>query len=425
LATHRSYSAVEAPAAGSVAESASGRGGGAQPPLAHGAQTTSWSSVLLLFAAGCSVSLNTGKVPAALPVITDDLNLSVFQSGLLVGLFSVMIATVGLLTGLAAARIGYRSAACGGVWLAAIAGILAWPVESFAGILFLRTLEGFGWVLVAVSMPVLMTACASSRDHPLVLGLWGAFVPIGIIIALLYSPTVIRLSDWRGLWLFTGLLGVVAALAVHRPSGRLALPQAKTFSWQEVRGAVIRPVVLAMGVCFLAYSALFVISTAFFPLILVEQHGVSLGMAGALAALTMVGSVAGNVAAGWLIRRGVSRYRLLYFALLVGGLSTLGIFLDGVPLAMRVMGCFVFTSCSGLVPGSLFASVPVVVSQVAHIGLVNGVIMQSAGMGQLAGPLVQTGMVDLAGSWSWSIVAILLFVVIALGAVRTFELGGP
>ena len=194
------------------------------------------------------------------------------------------------------------------------------------------------------------------------LGLWGAFVPVGMVVALLYAPVLLEVSGWRGLWLFTGLLCLLAALLVWRPSAELQLPPARRFTLSDIRNVVMRRITLAMAACFLVYSALYVAVTAFIPLVLIERHAVTVGNAALLGAFTIIGNIAGNILAGWLIRQGVSRYLLLYIAMLGCGLFAFGIFLPQIPIEWRVTSGLLFVLSGGMIPGTLFASVPAVVS---------------------------------------------------------------
>ncbi len=370
------------------------------------------------------MSLNIGKVPAALPSITLDLDLDLFGNGLVVAVFSVLIAAFGLLIGLSAARIGYRRAALGGLLLAAIAGLLAPLIHNLPMLLLLRVAEGFGWVMVAVSMPVLMTASSARRDQALVLGIWGAFVPLGMVVALLYAPYLLSLAGWRGLWFFTGSLCLLAALLIIRPSANLRVPIGRRFNTREIRNVILRRITLSMAACFLVYSALYVTVTSFFPLVLIERHSTEVPTAAALGALIVIGNIFGNIASGWLIRRGASRYMLVYVAMLACGVLAFGVFLPQISLEWRVMSAALFTFCGGLVPGTLFASVPLVVAQAAHIGIVNGLIMQGAGNGQFFGPLLQTAIVERGGDWIWALLATTLFTLFGLLAARVFHQQG-
>ena len=65
------------------------------------------------------------------------------------------------------------------------------------------------------------------------------------------------------------------------------------------------------------------------------------------------------------------------------------------------------------------------VAQAAHIGIVNGLIMQGAGNGQFFGPMLQTAIVERGGDWVWALLATSLFAVTGLLAARVFQQTGP
>lgn len=429
MAAHRSHTAVKSAPDSGVAGGHATATASASETVAAGKtdviNPTRWSLVLLLFAAGCGVSLNMGKVPAALPVLSLDLNLSLFQAGLVVSLFSLLTALIGLLVGLSAARMGYRRAALCGMLLAAVAGLSAPLIQSFSVLLVLRATEGLGWVMVAVSMPVLMTTAAAAHDRPMVLGIWGAFVPVGMMVALLYAPLVIDLAGWRGLWFFTGILCLLGAWVIWRLSASLPLPAASRLASRDIRGVVFRRTTLSMAACFLIYSALYVAVTSFIPLVLIDRHGVSVASAAVLGALIIMGNIGGNVSAGWLIRRGVNPYLLVYLAMFSCGLFAFGIFPAQIPIEWRVVCAMVFVFFGGMIPGTLFASVPSVVAQAAHVGIVNGLIIQGAGNGQFFGPLLQSAIVERGGDWSWALLATTLFSAIGLVSAFVFQKNGP
>lgn len=386
---------------------------------------TPWAKVLLLFTAGCTLSLNMGKVPPALPAIAESLNLSLLDVGWVVSIFGAIIACLGFPLAIIAARQGHRRSVLLGLLLAVIAGWAGSKGELLATLLFYRALEGVAWLLVAVSMPLLLTALSQPRDRPVVLGLWGAFVPTGMIAAMLYTPPLLAHFSWQLVWKLTALLTALAAVTVWlitREIRPAAPPELQSIKIGEV---VWRRAPLAMAGCFICYSALYVMVAAFIPLILIEQHQLNVALASALGAMVIVGNALGNISAGWLIRAGISRYSLVYFSMLSMACLAAPIYFESTPLIVRVACGFFFASFGGFVPGTLFASAPLVVVTTAHVVLVNGLIMQAAGLGQFLGPVSQTFLVAQGGSWSYATAAALLFGFSGLAFTRVFEKNGP
>ena len=389
------------------------------------ADQTPWTKVLLLFAAGCTLSLNMGKVPPALAAIAESLELSLVHVGWVVSIFGAIVACLGFPMALVAARYGYVRSVLLGLLLSVVAGWAGSRSDTLGPLLFFRALEGTAWLLVAVSMPLLLTALAKQRDHPVVLSLWGAFVPIGMIAAMLYTPPLLAYSSWQLVWKLTALLTALATLIVWAITRQINPPVQLQLPLAKIGKVVLRAAPLAMAGCFICYSALYVMVTAFIPLILIQLHELNVALASALGAMIIVGNAVGNICAGRLIRAGVSRYSLIYFAMFSMGCLAVPIYIEQTPLIFRITCGFLFSCFGGMVPGTLFASAPLVVVTVAHVVLVNGLIMQAAGLGQLLGPISQTFLVAHGNNWSYAIAAALLFVVTGLVFGRYFQKYGP
>ena len=61
---------------------------------------TEWLAITLLYLVGCTTALHIGKIPVAIPLIREQWQLSLTQTGLIVSLYSILIAISGLLLGL-------------------------------------------------------------------------------------------------------------------------------------------------------------------------------------------------------------------------------------------------------------------------------------------------------------------------------------
>jgi len=143
-------------------------------------QHTQWSVVLLLFAAGCSVALHIGKVPSALPEIRSLWQLTLTQSGLIVSLYSLLIALSGLLLGVLVRRMGYVGFAIAGVSVVGVASVAGAFVQSLPLLLLTRAMEGFGWIVTVVAFPSLLAALSHPSDRVLVMGIWAAWLPASL-----------------------------------------------------------------------------------------------------------------------------------------------------------------------------------------------------------------------------------------------------
>jgi len=341
-------------------------------------ETTHWRSVWLLFFCGCTLALHIGKLPPALPLITDAFALRLSQAGVLVGMFSILIAVTGLLLGVVVARLGYVAFAVFGVALAGIASIVGATTESILVLSISRALEGLGWIVAVIAIPTLMVRLSRPSDTPIVLGIWGGFFSAGAGTMLLIAPYLQNAGGWQLSWWFAGGASLIASIIVFEIGRRYKLKFAPLKQntiinpWKELKTG------RAVGLffCFLFYSFPYAALTAFLPTVLIEQSGMNLGLASQLTAIVMLANVLGNACA------------------------------------------VAFSIAGGLIPGTLFSTGSRIASTPAATGILFGLMLQAAGVGQWLGPLVLTRVVESTELW-WAGGLLLLFMAL-MGMAAAF-----
>ncbi|MFK8079991.1 MAG: CynX/NimT family MFS transporter [Granulosicoccus sp.] len=365
------------------------------------AKTTQWLPVFLLFFSGCTAALHIGKIPAALPGLTDQLQLTLTQSGLIVSLYALMIATLGCLLGLLVRQFGYVAFAMTGLGLVAVGSLLGSMSTSLHWLLPTRVLEGLGWIMSAIAFPPMLTALAAPRDRLLVLGIWGGFVPLGAGAMLIAAPWLQHIGGWQLSWQVAGAASLLALLTVWKVTREtntdLQSPKdgGGVFAKKEFK----KPEIWLYSFCFFAYSCQFVGVTAFLPTLFIDTSNWSLANTSRVVALVVLSNVLGNVVAGYLLRRGFRSTSLLILGAAVMGISALIVFTEAFSMTTRIAAAFMLTAFGGLVPGTLFASVPRVTNNPWAIGLLNGIMLQFSGIGQLAGGVLVPGVVESFHSW--------------------------
>lgn len=364
--------------------------------------TTHWRRILIALLAGFSVAFQIGKIPASLPSLIADFDLSLFWAGAVVSLFSVIAAAFGLILGGSAARVGFLRGAIAALLISSLGSFLGVFAHTLTALLFTRMLEGLGFILASVTLPSLIASSASQRDRPVALGIWGAFVPGGASIMLLASPGLLGWVQWRGLWLVTSILIALCAILLWQTFRGMtsSTPPAK-LSLSSLKRVFRRGPLLMTG-CFATYSAQFLAVTAFLPTFLIENYGLSIAVAATLSAIVIASNVVGNFASGWLLRKGMAAPTLLVAAATVMGGTSLILYLPQTSLVLACICALAFSSISGLIPGTLFATAPDQVDKQTQLSAVVGLMLQGVGMGQLLGPLLLTSFVSNFGAWAYA-----------------------
>ncbi len=367
---------------------------------------SNWPAVWAVYAAGLAAGAYMTKVPPALPAMRSELGLSLVEGSFVAIMFNVMGMAVGMLAGVVCDRFGHRRIALGGLAVMTAGGALGAVAVGFAGLLASRFLEGLGFLLFVVSAPAMMTAAtANARDRVRALGLWSSYMPTGGSIALLLAPPVIGAWGWRGLWALLALGAAAAAVAFarHVPASR----PSETRSLRLIVESLRQPGNIALALLFACYVAQWTSIMVWLPTFLVE-HGTSTTTAAAATALMVVANIPGNLAAGWILTKGIARGTLVVTAAALAALCEIGMFADGLPGGLRYAFVLLFSMVSGLLPGSIFSGLPVHAPTPQHIASGSGMAVQTSNIGQFLGPLAIAWIASHAG-WDMSLWALLAF----------------
>jgi len=360
-----------------------------------------------------------------LPLLVDEFSLSLAQAGNLVSIYAVLVAAGGLLCGIFVARLGYVLFAAVGVGICLFSSFAGAYSHSVFMLMFMRAVEGLGWIMGVVAIPVIMSALSTDKDRPVVMGLWGAFMSVGMGTMLLLAPQLQIIGGWRLSWIVAAVLSGAGAIAVlgvcHRH--REDLNQLKSVRDRVTQAGPVQPADIPMpGVhafssrlkavtidlrtggsvaafaCFLCYSLQYVSVTSFLPTLLVEESGMSLSIASFWTALILIPNAVGNICAGWFINRGFKRSTILFTAaLLMGGCALAALAIPNT--TVRIIAALAMTGIGGIIPGTLFSTAALLASSAAGIGVIIGFMLTGTGLGNFFGPVLLTRVVEWSGHW--------------------------
>lgn len=366
-------------------------------------QPTSWPRIWAIFITGVAAAFLVGKAPAALPVLREELGLTLFEAGLVVSMFSMVAAVTGLMFGALSDRFGQLRLTVAGLAVAAAAGVAGAQVHSSEWLIASRVAEGVGFFMMSVSLPGLIIRLADDRTRQTAMGLWGAYLPLGAGLVLLAGGVIIAALGWRGLWLAISATYLLCLAAIIWAAPEQDAP-ATPAGAGRIATVLRTPGAVMLAVVFGCYSGQYLAVTSFVPLILVERAGWQLAPAAAVGALVMVANTSGNVASGFLLDRGWQRRSLILLAAAMMASGAVIVMSEALSVVVRIAGAVLFSSFGGMIPGSLFAGVPRNAPSPAHVSTVNGLMLQGVAIGQLIGPAATTFLVGLGGgAWGWSL----------------------
>lgn len=363
---------------------------------------------MVVVLSGVCCALHIGKLPVALPALTQALGLTLVQAGFLLSVVQLAGLALGLLVGVVADRMGARRVMVAGLLLLALGSLAGAMAQDVRILLVSRVAEGLGFLWAVLPAPALLRQ--QVRHPPTLsraLGWWGAYMPMGTALALLLGGAVIGVIGWRALWLVLAGMSLLAAAGVRTwvPAQAMMAAVAGTGSRQglgpRLSRTLMAPGPWAVALAFFFYSGQWIAVIGFLPTIY-QQAGHAGWVLGALTALAAGINMSGNIGAGRWLARGTPPHHLLitgYLAMGLGGWLAFGA--EGMPW-LQYLGVLAFSGLGGLVPGTLFGIAVRLAPDNATVSTTVGWMQQWSALGQFLGPPLVAALAVSIGGWSGS-----------------------
>jgi MFS family permease len=398
-----------------------------------GLARTRWDVVALGIAAGVMVGFAVGKVPPAIAPISDEFGLDKVTAGWLASIFFAFGAGFSVLTGMAGGRLGERKLLLAGLAVLGVAGAIGAASPGGAMLLALRVVEGFGFAAITVAAPKLTVDATSAADRDLALGIWSAYMPAGMALAMVLAPGLLPAIGWRGLWLIGAAATAAVAFLALIGTARRRWPEQPAhdagarLDWAGARATAERPALWLYSGSFVLFTVQWFAIAAWLPTFLTETQGRSELAAALFSALVVATNVVGNVGGAWLLHRGAPRWSLVAGAMLFMAVSAALVLAPFAPETIKIPLAIVFSAGSGVLPAAAFSGAAVHAPKPALIAMANGFVVQGAALGMLAGPPLFAAVVGVLGSWEQAWWTMLVFPALGLAlaaGIHARERGG-
>lgn len=391
------------------------------------------AAALAVLLGGVSAALHLGKLPPAVPALQASLGIGLVEAGFLLSLVQVASMTLGLLVGLAADTIGLRRSMLTGLAVLTVASLLGGIVDGAHAVqwlLLLRAVEGIGFLLTVMPGPGLIRALTPPGADKAALGLWGAYMPLGVALALLLGPALIAWGGWADWWWALSIVSAGAALwlwlAVPADRLRPAVAGQAAGGWSSrLRATVGARAPWLVALTFAVYSSQWMAVIGFLPAIYAGA-GVPAAWNAVLTALAAAMNIVGNIAGGRWLQRGVAPERLLQLGFLTMALGGVAAFAQagqgpdalGLPPALRYIAVCAFSLGGGMVPATLFLLGVRLAPGPTTVSTTVGLMQQASSLGQFLAPPAVAWMAHRVGGWHWTWTATLACSLVGMAIAR-------
>lgn len=251
------------------------------------------------------VGIDRFLIATMFPVIASDLHLSYGDIGIITGALAIAWGVSALFTGNASDRIGRRVVLVGALSVFALLIGASGLAAGLGGLVAVRILMGLAdGAYTPTSIATTIEASAPGR-HGLNIGIQQMMLPLcGLGLAPLLVAGLLRLLNWRWIFLIFVLPGLLLAYAVWRviPGGApQRSPQVRTRSslqdWRAVLG--YRNVLLG-GALMLCWLTCLITTSAFLPNYLIDHLQLPFAQMSGIMSAIGLGSTVGTLALPWL-----------------------------------------------------------------------------------------------------------------------------
>lgn len=364
---------------------------------------------ILVMLAGITAALHIGKLPPAIPVLQDELGVSLVQAGLMLSLVQLAGMLAGALIGVLADSAGLRRSILTGLSVLTLTSVLGGFAASATELLVLRGFEGFGFLLVTLSGPGLLRQLVAPEKLSVSLGWWGCYMGFGTGTGLLVGPWLMQQIGWQGWWwliasvtalmLVAVLIRVPADQCNHNPRSGSPMAGLRAIAGR-LKLTLSRPGPWLVAMIFATYSGQWLSVIGFLPSIY-TQAGLEGSLVGVLTAFAAVANVVGNAASGRLMQAGFKPKQLLYAGFAVMTLTTWTAFssLTADLPWLRYVAVLVFSAVSGVIPGVLFSLAVRLAPDTSLVSTAVGWMLQLSALGQFIAPPAIGALAGWAGGW--------------------------
>ncbi|WP_234265223.1 MFS transporter [Hydrogenophaga sp. NFH-34] len=354
---------------------------------------------------GIVCAMHVGKLPVTIPVLQEQMGLTLIQAGWLLSTVQAAGMVLGLCIGLLADRHGPRQVMLLGLVILSLSSFVGAASPSIAQLLFSRLGEGLGFLLSVLPAPALIRQVETdSRNLMRSMGLWGTYMPAGVALAMLIGGWFVNTLDWHFYWLLLGSMTALCAVFLQWliPPGQPA--HQSTGYFDRVKLTLSSPGPWLVAVSFLLYSGQWLAVVGFLPTIY-RDAGLQPWAVGALSSFAVGINVIGSICAG----RVAARLSFPAYAMVPGfvgmGLGALLAFgLIGHP-ALQYVGVLVFSIFGGLVAGTLFGLCVILAPSRETVSTTVGWMQQMNSVGQFSGPPALAALALWAGGWQYTWIA--------------------
>lgn len=342
------------------------------------------SLAILLLLIGVSVAIHQFKVPPIMVGIAEEVGLSSDNAPLLMSVFMLICLVFAIPAGIIVEKIQAKSILLISAILVSIGSVIGALSKASALLLFSRGVEGLGFLLISIAIPVAATTYSDPKRIGMVMGICGIWISVGSIFAFNTVPFLNAHFQWRGIWLIYAALTISVVIFFlvafkganndgEKSEGDKPLSKNKGFG-----RAIKNKDLIFSSFGFLVYNFNLMSMITFFPVFATSAGLMTIGKASFVASLPMLLSLVGSPVLGKLAD-GLGHKWLYSISLLCAGIGAALMFTKS--MTWIIVGALILGLVGTASPSLMFSSIGKLIPSKELIAQSNGIVVLFQNMG--------------------------------------------
>jgi MFS family permease len=249
------------------------------------------------------VGIDRFLIATMFPVIARDLHLGYGDIGIITGALAIAWGASALFTGNASDRIGRRVVLCGSMIVFSLLIGASGLAAGLGGLVAVRIVMGLADGAYTPTSIAATIEASAPRRRGLNIGIQQMMLPLwGLGIAPLVVSVLLRVVNWRWVFLVFVLPGLLLAIAVRRviPARAPTGPSTPRSSLKDWRAVIAYRNVAIGGILMLCWLTTLITTSAFLPNYFLDYLKLPFAQMGGIMSAIGLGSTAGTLALPWL-----------------------------------------------------------------------------------------------------------------------------
>ena len=273
-----------------------------------------WAVAIVMVLATVAIYMASKKLNPCMATIVESFGMDTAWSGGLGSVYSICSAILLLPLGVLATKFSPKWICVAGLAILAVGSFLGAAIADPGVFYVARAIEGVGYCVVSAVGGVIITRWFDEEHRGVPMGIFTCNVGLGQVAILNTAPQIMKVWGWTGVWVFVGIVAVVALLlvvlivkdwpkggeedaaaAAAKAAEKAAAPKARIIDSFKV------PVFWLLAIMFAAFGVGMQGTMMFSNMILTQSAGVSNETASLMSSLMSIGQMAGPIIGGAVI----------------------------------------------------------------------------------------------------------------------------